>query len=109
MVYGQGDIFYRNFGGYKVGFTMLETDGIPAEWVRQANLMDEVWCPSHFNVKTFRNSGVTRPIHAIPLGNRSGVFQPADSDIAGVGTVYVPLGFRVGGTEGARAAAARFQ
>ena len=53
VVYGQGDIFYRNFGAYKVGFTMLETDGIPAEWVRQANLMDEVWCPSHFNVKTF--------------------------------------------------------
>ena len=46
VVYGQGDIFERNFGAYKVGFTMLETDGIPAEWARQANLMDEVWCPS---------------------------------------------------------------
>ena len=76
VVYGQGDIFYRNFGAYKVGFTMLETDGIPAEWVRQANLMDEVWCPSHFNVKTFRDSGVTRPIHAIPLGIDPGYFNP---------------------------------
>jgi GT2 family glycosyltransferase len=76
VVYGQGDIFYRNFGAYKVGFTMLETDGIPAEWVRQANLMDEVWCPSQFNVKTFRDSGVTRPIHAIPLGIDPGYFNP---------------------------------
>ena len=67
---------YRNFGAYKVGFTMLETDGIPAEWVRQANLMDEVWCPSQFNVKTFRDSGVTRPIHAIPLGIDPGYFNP---------------------------------
>ena len=76
VVYGQGDIFYRNFGAYKVGFTMLETDGIPAEWARQANLMDEVWCPSEFNVKTFRDSGVTRPIHVIPLGIDPGYFNP---------------------------------
>lgn len=76
VVYGQGDIFQSNYGAYKVGFTMLETDGIPAEWVRQANLMDEVWCPSHFNVKTFRDSGVTRPIHVIPLGVDPGYFNP---------------------------------
>jgi GT2 family glycosyltransferase len=76
VVYGQGDIFERNFGAYKIGFTMLETDGIPAEWARQANLMDEVWCPSHFNAKTFRDSGVTRPIHVIPLGVDPGYFNP---------------------------------
>lgn len=76
VVYGQGDIFQSNFGAYKIGFTMLETDGIPAEWVRQANLMDEVWCPSHFNAKTFRDSGVTRPIHVIPLGIDPGYFNP---------------------------------
>lgn len=76
VVYGQGDIFYRNFGSYKIGFTMLETDGIPSDWVRQANLMDEVWCPSEFNVKTFRDSGVTRPIYAIPLGVDPERFNP---------------------------------
>jgi GT2 family glycosyltransferase len=76
VVYGQGDIFYRNFGAYKIGFTMLETDGIPDEWARQANLMDEVWCPSEFNAKTFRDSGVTRPIHVIPLGIDPAYFNP---------------------------------
>ena len=76
VVYGQGDIFQSNFGDYKVGFTMLETDRIPEEWVRQANLMDEVWCPSTFNAKTFRESGVTRPIHVIPLGIDPGYFNP---------------------------------
>jgi GT2 family glycosyltransferase len=76
VVYGQGDIFYQNFGAYKIGFTMLETDRIPAEWARQANLMDEVWCPSEFNVKTFRDSGVTRPIHVIPLGIDPAYFNP---------------------------------
>jgi hypothetical protein len=76
VVFGQGDVFNRNFGSYKIGFTMLETDHIPQEWARQANLMDEVWVPSTFNVETFRRSGVTRPIHVIPLGIDPDHFNP---------------------------------
>ena len=76
VVYGQGNAFHSNFGKYKIGFSMLETDGIPAEWVRQANLMDEVWVPSNFNARTFRSSGVTRPIHVIPLGVDPDYFNP---------------------------------
>jgi glycosyltransferase involved in cell wall biosynthesis len=55
---------------------MLETDGIPAEWVRQANLMDEVWVPSSFNARTFLASGVNRPIYVIPLGVDPNYFNP---------------------------------
>ena len=76
VVYGQGDVFESNFGRYKIGFTMLETDGIPAEWVRQANLMNEVWVPSSFNARTFRDSGVERPIRVIPLGVDPEYFNP---------------------------------
>jgi GT2 family glycosyltransferase len=68
VVYAQGDVFERNTGKYKIGYTMLEVDGLPKEWVRQCNLMDEVWVPSQFNVETFQSSGVTVPIHIIPLG-----------------------------------------
>jgi len=68
VVYAQGDVFERNTGKYKIGFTMLEVDGLPKEWVRQCNLMDEVWVPSQFNVETFQSSGVKVPIHVIPLG-----------------------------------------
>lgn len=76
VVFAQGDVFESNFGAYKIGFTMLETDGIPEEWVRQANLMDEVWVPSTFNLETFRQSGVKRPIHVIPLGIDPNYFNP---------------------------------
>ncbi len=76
VVYAQGDVFQSNFGKYKIGFTMLETDHIPAEWVRQANLMDEVWVTSSFNEKTFRDSGVTRPIYIVPLGVDPNYFNP---------------------------------
>ncbi|MDQ5910581.1 MAG: hypothetical protein QG599_2678 [Pseudomonadota bacterium] len=76
VVYGQGDVFASNSGAYKIGFTMLETDHIPEEWVRQANLVDEVWVPSHFNVETFQASGVRRPIQVIPLGIDPDYFNP---------------------------------
>ncbi len=68
VVFGQGDVLQKNFGAYKVGFTMLEVNGLPQEWVRQLNLMDEVWVPSPFNLATFCDSGVVRPIHVVPLG-----------------------------------------
>lgn len=77
VVYAQGDVFHKNTGRYKIGFTMLEVDGLPAEWVRQANMMDEVWVPSKFNQETFRNSGVTVPIRIVPLGVDPAYFSPA--------------------------------
>jgi len=76
VVYGQGDAFLSNEGPYKIGYTMLETSGIPDEWVQQANLMDEVWVPTEFNKKTFSNSGVTKPIHVMPLGVDINYFNP---------------------------------
>jgi len=76
VVYGQGDVFHRNRGRYKIGYTMLEVDGFPDEWVRQANKMDEVWVPSEFNREGFLRSGVERPIHKIPLGVNPDYFHP---------------------------------
>jgi glycosyltransferase involved in cell wall biosynthesis len=55
---------------------MLEVTGIPKKWVDNANKMDEVWVPSEFNVKTFKNSGVKVPIHVIPLGIDPNYFNP---------------------------------
>lgn len=75
VVYAQGDVFERNTGQYKIGFTMLEVDGLPKEWVRQANLMDEVWVPSSFNKETFLDSGVKVPITVVPLGVHPAYFS----------------------------------
>lgn len=76
VFYGQGDGFRTNYGSYKIGYTMLEVDGLPREWVRLANKMDEVWTPSYFNADTFRASGVDRPVHVIPLGVNPAYFNP---------------------------------
>jgi GT2 family glycosyltransferase len=77
VVYGQGDVFLRNRGRRRVGFTMLEVDGFPPEWVRQGNEMDEVWVPTRFNQEGFRKSGLKRPVHTIPLGVDANYFHPA--------------------------------
>lgn len=76
VVFGRGDVFDRSLGRTKIGFTMLEVDGFPTEWVRQANRMDEVWVPSRFNLDGFNNSGLRRPIHTIPLGIDPNYFHP---------------------------------
>lgn len=76
VVYGLGNAFKKNDAAYRIGYTMLETTGIPQEWVRQSNEMDEVWVPSHFNLETFRACGVTAPMHVIPLGIDPAYFNP---------------------------------
>lgn len=76
VVYGQGDVFKANRGRRKVGFTMLEVDGFPKDWVRQASRMDEVWVPTEFNRRGFQESGLKRPVHTIPLGVDPNYFHP---------------------------------
>ena len=76
VVFGQGDVFHRNDGRYRVGYTMLEVDGFPEEWVRQANSMDELWTPTEFNRQGMIRSGVKREIYVIPLGIDPDHFNP---------------------------------
>ena len=76
VCYGQADAFPANYRSYKIGYTMLEVDGLPREWVSRANKMDEIWTPSSFNAETFRASGVDRPIRVMPLGVNPAYFNP---------------------------------
>lgn len=76
VVYGQGDVFFKNSGRYRVGYSMLEVTGIPPDWVEQANALDEIWVPSKFNRDTFASSGVHRPIKVMPLGVDVNYFHP---------------------------------
>ncbi len=73
---GPADLWKRLGGRVRVGHTMLEVDGIPDDWVDAANRCAEVWVPSQFNVETFSESGVKRPIFKIPLGVDTDYFHP---------------------------------
>lgn len=69
LIYGQADAFASvKTDAYKIGYTMLETTGVPKEWVDGCNKLDELWVPTEFNKWTFRRSGVKVPITVMPLG-----------------------------------------
>jgi GT2 family glycosyltransferase len=91
VVYGQGDVFHRNKGRHRIGYTMLEVDGFPEEWVRQGNEMDEVWVPSGFNRDGFLASGLETPVHVMPLGVDVDHFHPGIRGVRNPAGDYVFL------------------
>ncbi|MCU1245741.1 MAG: glycosyl transferase, family 2 [Acidobacteria bacterium] len=91
VTYAQGDALERNRGRYKIGFTMLEVDRIPREWVRQANAMDELWTPTWFGRQAMLASGVTRPVYVIPLGVDGQHFHPRIKRVENHGGDFVFL------------------
>lgn len=49
------------------GYCTWETSKLPIEWVSSINnCVNEVWCPSKYNEKVFKDSGVTVPIRVVP-------------------------------------------
>jgi glycosyltransferase involved in cell wall biosynthesis len=57
-----------------IGYTVWETSRLPDLWVECINdTVDEVWCPSNYNLEVFKNSGVNIPIKVFPH-----VFMPKD-------------------------------
>lgn len=67
---------FSNSGKYRIGYTTCEVDGIPKNWVRVLNEMDEVWATSNFVKWAFQKSGVTKPIFVIPEGVDPNYFHP---------------------------------
>ncbi len=49
-----------------VGYTVWELERLPAHWPALLNQLDAVIVPCHWNVRVFRGSGVTVPIHVVP-------------------------------------------
>lgn len=67
---------FKNSGDYKIAFTTTEVDGVPGNWVKCLNEMDEVWATSKFAAKAFKDSGVIKPIHVIYEGVDPDLFHP---------------------------------
>lgn len=73
----QGDVFFRNSGRYRIGYTMMDCDRYPAEWVRQMNMMHEIWTPTKKGVEIAKSSGVEVPVFRdMPLGVNPDYFDP---------------------------------
>lgn len=73
---GTGLLLFKNSGDYKIGFTTTEVDGIPKDWVKVLNEMDEVWTTAEFCVKVFKKSGVKVPIYNMGEGVDPAYYNP---------------------------------
>lgn len=59
-----------------IGLTMLETDGIPRDWVDRCNAMDAIWVPSQSVKRVFHQSGVIVPIQVLEGPLNTHAFHP---------------------------------
>lgn len=73
---------FKNSGDYKIAFSTTEVDGIPGNWVKCFNEMDEIWATSKFAAKAFRDSGVVKPIHVVYEGVDPDFFHPGIAPFA---------------------------
>lgn len=49
------------------GYCTWETNRLPRNWVQCINEnVNEVWCPSNYNKRSFEESGVIKPIRVVP-------------------------------------------
>lgn len=55
-------------GKKTVHFTMYETDSLTMDYVRNVNRSEAVIVPCQWNQHGFMASGVTKPVHVVPLG-----------------------------------------
>ena len=71
---------------YTIGYSMIETSGIPDYWVRLCNLMNEIWVPTTSSEEAFVNSGVTKDIHIMPLGVDGEMYNQSVQPLKLIGT-----------------------
>ncbi|MCH6269171.1 MULTISPECIES: glycosyltransferase [Neobacillus] len=58
-----------------IGITLFETDRIPPHWVDICNNLDEIWVPTHFNYRTFTESGVNpSKVHVVHYPIESSIY-----------------------------------
>lgn len=71
--------FYPH-GKYNIGYTVLETDRITPKWAELCNRMDMILVPTIFNVITFKNHGVRKPVLVQPEGVDFDLFSENGSE-----------------------------
>jgi len=68
---------YDPFAYKNVGYATFETDSIPQEWLVPMQAMDEVWCASLFNIRTYGAAGVKKQLRLLPHGIDPDIFNEA--------------------------------
>jgi len=68
--------------GRVVSYTMMETENrVHDSLAQRLMLADEIWVPCEWNKRTFREGGLTRDIHVMPLGVDHEGYRPAEKSV----------------------------
>jgi glycosyltransferase involved in cell wall biosynthesis len=63
--------------GKTVGFATYETTDPPPVWIQFLNRNDAIICPSLFNMKVFKDAGISIPMHHVPHCIDTQLWHPA--------------------------------
>lgn len=67
----------RNGERHRISWTMMESDVIHPNMIRDLNLhFDELWTPTQWNLDTFQKSGLEIPGRVMPLGINPLIYRP---------------------------------
>lgn len=56
------------WGGYKVLYTMMETEKVHPQYIDKCNTANEVWLPTDWCIEKFKESGLKTKIYKMPIG-----------------------------------------
>ena len=77
LVIGFTPIPVRAVGRKVIFYTMMETQGLHPEFAKTCNISaNEIWVPCKYYEKVFRECGVVKPIHVLPLGVNDKIYKP---------------------------------
>lgn len=84
--------------GVRLALTMFESTILPEGWVERLNQADGIVVPSVWQVKVFRDNGITKPIRVIPLGISEAFCQPKKREVSDPFTfiAFADRGYRKG-------------
>lgn len=56
------------WGGYKILYTMMETEKIHPQYIEKCGMANEVWLPTDWCIEKFRENGLKSKIYKMPIG-----------------------------------------
>lgn len=74
---------FRREGVFRVAYWSWELETVPDEWLKAAELVDEIWSPTEFVVKAMR-SRISRPVYDMLPGVEIGEVEPISRSSLGI-------------------------
>jgi glycosyltransferase involved in cell wall biosynthesis len=56
------------WGGYKILYTMMETEKVHPQYIEKCSMANEVWLPTDWCIEKFKESGLKSKIYKMPIG-----------------------------------------